>query len=142
MNEGLIKLDCSNCQLLTNISSTTRVSLQELNSNNCELLTYIPLIKGLQILICSNCRCLTNIPMIEGISSLYCYNCIWLKENNKEYENNIKKLNRIQKFIRKIIMSKRLIKLIAKIMPLYYHPDCKGGYMHKKQMFIDIQSMY
>ncbi len=55
------------------------------------------------------------------------------------YEKNIKKLKRIQEFIRKIIMSKRLMGLIPKIIPIYYNPECKGGYMHKKQMLVELQ---
>ncbi len=82
---------------------------------------------------------LTNIPKIQGLLELYCSNCPWLNIKNEQFEINIKKLKRIQEFIRKIIMSKRLMELIPKIMAIYYHPECKGGYMHKKQMLVDLQ---
>ncbi len=36
----------------------------------------------------------------------------------------------------KIIISKWLIKLIPKIIPIYYHPQCKGGYFDKKKFSI------
>ncbi len=78
--------------------------------------------------------------------NLHCQNCQWLNIKNIEYENNIKKLKIIQKFTKKIILSKRLIVLISKITPfellrrpIYYHPECKGGYIHKKQMLVDLQ---
>ncbi len=82
---------------------------------------------------------LIKIPLREGTREHHIDKCMWLNINNIEYENNIKKLRIIQKFITKIIMSKRLMRLIPKIIPLYYHPECKGGYMHKKQMLVDIQ---
>ena len=46
--------------------------------NDCPLLTYIPNIKGLQILNCSNCSLLTNIPNIEGLEVIYCNDCVLL----------------------------------------------------------------
>ncbi len=30
---------------------------------------------------------------------------------------------------------KRLFKLIPKLMTIYYHPNCKGGYFHKKEIY-------
>ncbi len=71
-------------------------------------------LKDYKSFYCSNCRLLTDITLIEfrfrscRLIKFYCINCIWIKGNNVEYENNIKKLKTIQKIIRKIIMSKRL----------------------------------
>ena len=31
-------------------------------------------------------------------------------------------------------MSKRLLKLIKQIIPIYYHPNHKGGWLHKRDM--------
>ncbi len=139
--EGLKILNCCNCQLITNIPLIA--GLEELFCNCCSLLTNIPLIEGLQTLNCSDCPILTKIPFIQVRSyEMYrfnCSNCKWLKESNQEYENNIKKVKHIQEFMRKIILSRRLIVLIQKIVPIYYHPDCKGGYIHKKQMLVDLQ---
>ncbi len=156
--EGLKILHCYNCRSLTNITLIN--GLQELHCGNCPMLSNIPLIKGLQQLSCDNCPLVKNIPLIEelqrlkctncplltnvptpinNIPLLYCYNCKWLKENNYEYDNNIKKIKIIQRFIKKNILGKRLIRLIPKIIPIYYHPEYKGGYMHKKQMLIDVQ---
>ena len=64
--------------------------------------------------------------------------CQWLTyhniENSEEYNDKIKKLTYLQNWFKKLILSKRLIKIIPGIMPIYYHPDSKGGYLHKRDM--------
>ena len=75
---------------------------------------------------------------------VYCYNCPWLNVRNVKYENNIKNLKILQKYFKKILLSKKLLKLIPRLMPfglllckarpLYYHPESKGGYLHKRDM--------
>ncbi len=103
------------------------------------MLTNIPSIQGLQDLDCSNCPLLTYIPSIQGLQELICSNCKWLNINNIKYEINIKKLKKLQQWMKKIKLSKRLRELIRQLMPLYYHPESKEGYLHKKEMleFID-----
>ncbi len=141
--QGLQVLDCFNCPLLTNISSIQ--VLQNLCCSYCPLLTcgsegacpkkaHIPSIQGLKILDCSNCPLLTDIPSIQGLQNLCCCYCPWLNIDNMEYEINIKKLKILQQWIKKVILSKRLRELIPLLMPLYYNPEAKGGYMHKKKM--------
>ncbi len=44
-------------------------------------------------------------------------------------------------FRKKIIISKRLIKLIPHLIPLYYHPDAKGGFFHKKTILKFIEKI-
>ncbi len=50
-----------------------------LNCSFCPLVTFIPLIVGLQTLLCNNCPLLKNreasLPLIKGLRTLYCYNC-------------------------------------------------------------------
>ncbi len=148
--EKLQKLYCEYCPLLTNILSYT--TLQELNCSSCPLLKNIPLIESLKILYCFNCPMLTKIAIIKDekvltsgrifqektskskLRELYCTKCKWLNINNIEYDNNIKNLIKLQMWLKKILMSKRLICLIPKLMPIYYHPEAKGGYLHKKNM--------
>ncbi len=132
--QGLEKLDCSYCELLTYIPSIQ--GLKKLFCYNCALLTNIPSIQGLRELDCSGCKLLTNIPLtsIQGLQDLHFYNCLWLNIKNKEFETNIKMLKILQQWIKKIILSKRLSELIPLLIPLYYDPEAKGGYFHKKNM--------
>ncbi len=63
--------------------------------------------------------------------------CLWLEEPmNRGYDENIKNLKIIQKWIKKMLLSKRLMRLIRRLMPLYYAPDAKGGYFHKREMLV------
>ncbi len=88
---------------------------------------------------------LINIKSIEKIKRILYAGCKWLYNENLgdvlsrcEYKNNVKKVIKIQKWMKKIIISKRLITLIPFLIPLYYDPECKGGYIHKKKMLIDL----
>ncbi len=72
-NSGLIRLNCNNCPLLTNISYIN--DLKNLYCHDCPLLRDIALIDGLKILACYNCPMLTNIPLIDGLEILNCVKC-------------------------------------------------------------------
>ncbi len=78
---------------------------------------------------------LTNIPYIQVLQNLYCWNCPWLNINNSMYDKKIKKLILLQLWLKRINLSKKIKKLIPQLIPLYYHPLAKGGYIHKKNMF-------
>jgi hypothetical protein len=41
---------------------------------------------------------------------------------------------KLQIVCKKKLLGRRLEKLIPELMPIYYHPLAKGGYMHKKEM--------
>jgi hypothetical protein len=148
--DGLQELYCSNCPLLTNIPHIDE--LQELNCSYCPLLTDIPLIYGLKRLDCSNCPLIVNIPQIDSLQSLFCfdcrlltslnvnianlnyllaYGCIWLRYKNPHFNESINKLIILQKWFKKLYMSRKLKRIIPQIIPLYYHPDAKGGYFDK-----------
>src|SRR5204863_507877 len=126
--EGLQTLYCPNCPLLTTIPQIE--GLQTLDCFDCPLLTKIPQIEGLQTLDCSNCLLLTTIPQIEGLQTLHCNGCKWLK-TDPGYIESIKKLKRLQGWFRRIILSYQLKRLTLQLIPLYYHPDAKGGYFDK-----------
>src|SRR5205823_4143083 len=121
----------------------------------CPLITNIPHIKGLLTLWCVNCPLIASIPQIEGLQGLICsycpsigsfttsipyskmlkcVGCNWLDNNyyNPEFHHNIKKLKRLQVWFKSILLGKRLKKIIFEIIPLYYHPLAKGGYLHKR----------
>ena len=85
---------------------------------------------------------LTHIPVNRSKKFIGNYfNCTWVNENNYNYINNIDKLIILQRWFKKIIFSKRLTKIIPLLMPLYYHPSSKGGYLHKKQLLEFVDSM-
>ena len=94
-------------------------------------------IEDITELDCSNCPLLQSIPKeLVKIVRLYCSNCPWLEHNmNKDYNSNITKLFLLQKWFRGCLMSKKLKKIYKPILEIYFHPDYKGGYLHKKSMF-------
>ncbi len=131
--DELQKLECFRCPNLVTIPYIE--GLQELNCSDCPSLTNIPIIEGLQQLICYDCRLLTNIPFIENLQMIVCYNCPWLNVKNTDFDNNIVKLVKLQQWIKRILLSKKLKKIIPQLVPLYYHPDAKGGYLDKKYIY-------
>jgi hypothetical protein len=142
---GLQKLFCYNCPLLRNVPHIN--TLDTLFCSDCPLLDNIPLINGLKTLDCSKCPKLTNVP--DGLQKLWCngcrlltrldlknntwlgaYGCVWLKRD-PNFNESIKKLVILQRWFRSMSLSLRLKRLIPQIIPLYYHPDAKGGYFDK-----------
>ena len=150
--EGLKRLDCSYCPLLTTVPKieglkilccydcpllTTIPNIEELkvlDCSFCPLLTTISEIEGLKILYCYDCPLLTNIPNIEGLEKLFCFGCKWLPNENKDYKNNINLLLKTQKMVKNFIKRRRLKYLEQEILKIYFHPDMKGGYFYKKGM--------
>ena len=84
---------------------------------------------------------LPEIPDIEGLEILDCRYCPWLKQSPEYQPNHIKKLIRLQNWFKSYLMSKKLTLLLKELLPLYYHPDAKGGWLHKRDMmqFFDNQ---
>lgn len=161
MIRGLKLLICNNCPGLIEIPLIR--GLQTLYCHDCSGLIKIPLIQELQILYCYNCPKLTEISLIEQnkgltIDCARCRNltqlhiptsarlivdgCVWLNHPvNQHYNKNIKKLIILQKWLKKMLVRKRLIKLIPILIPLYYHPESKGGYFHKKEILEFVESL-
>jgi len=67
---------------------------------------------------------------MKNITWLGIDGCVWLNRD-PDFDKSIKKLIRLQQWFRSMLMSRRLKRLIAQIMPIYYHPDAKGGYFDK-----------
>jgi hypothetical protein len=147
---GLHILDCDQCPLLADIPHIN--SLQILDCSNCPLLTNIPLINDLRTLDCSGCPLLTTIPNTNNLSTLdcsYCRSftelfdtsiryvektgCVWLS-SDPNFEQSMKKLIFLQQWFRRMGLSLRLKKLIPLIVPLYYHPAARGGYLDKLEI--------
>jgi len=90
---------------------------------------------NITILDCSHCPLLQSIPKeLVNLTELYCRNCPWLKNNNIDYNSNIYKLLSLQKWFRRCLMSRKLKKLYKPILEIYFHPEYKGGYLHKRDM--------
>src|SRR5437773_2058455 len=125
-------LDCSKCPFLTLIPIIP--GLHELYCSECPMLTEISIIPGLKKLECCWCPLLTEIPKIDGLKSLICYYCKWLRVENENFDDQLKKVIVLQRWFKKVLLSKNMVKLIPQLMPLYYHPESKGGYLHKRNM--------
>ena len=136
MIDGLEELYCIWCPQLRKIPKIE--SLTILSCFSCKSLTYIPRLPNLGYLNCQDCDMLTDISMNQGSYWTSAHFCKWLKENDG-IDENVSKLVILQKWFKGILMSKKLLKLINQLIPLYYHPDAKGGYFHKKYMleFLD-----
>ena len=105
-------LDCHGCKSVTNDALKLYVLEHKITNLNC-----------------SNTN-ITKIPDIEG-----CYiitnNCYWLDKLH------IEKVITTQKMIRNYYMRKKLIHIRDQLIPIYFHPEMKGGYLHKKSMMAD-----
>ena len=122
---GLEKLGCS----YTNITEIPHiVGLKRLWCYKTNI-TEIPNIVGLKRLWCSNTN-ITEIPHIEGCHIIIHY-CHWLEQEN------IEKVITSQKMMRNYYMRKKLVHIRDQLMPIYFHPEMKGGYLHKKSMMAD-----
>jgi hypothetical protein len=59
--------------------------------------------------------------------------CVWLSiEPN--FKRSLEKLIYLQRWVKKRRLRIKLKNLIPRIIPIYYHPDAKGGYFDKKNM--------
>lgn len=110
MISGLKDLRCFYCSLLTDIPAIQGLKL--LHCNQCVSLKNIPFIETLEDLDISCCYLLTNIPRYENLNYFCCYGCRWINIEALEYDENLRKLIKLQKNVKNIIMSNRLIRLI------------------------------
>ena len=87
---------------------------------------------------------LTNIDYTScpNLTSLFidCYNCTWIV-NNPDFKNNLKKLKKLQGWFKRTLQRKKIKMILKGTIPIYYHPDMKGGYMHKKEMSIFLKDL-
>ena len=113
----LVSLYCAECPLLIGIPVIE--GLQRLNCSNCPLLTTIPQITALQKLNCSNCRLIIKLPQVTKSIDLNKSGCVW-ENDDINYKQSIDKLIFLQRWLKKIILSKRLTILIPQLIPLYH----------------------
>ncbi len=132
---------CLNCPVITKI--VCGHGLEQINCFNCTTLTHILDDNKSQLkqLVCTLCRNLLQIPP-KKYRYLSATKCAWLSHpSNLEYDENIGKLKILQRWIKKVVIGKRIKRLIPSLMPLYYHPEAKGGYFHKKRILEFIDSL-
>ncbi len=131
--ENLVELNCSNCDKLTEIPFYE--NLQFLIAWDSLSLKKIQPMKRLQMLNTFNCRQLIECPGFHnGMYEYTCKNCPWINYQNPNYQRNIEKIIVLQKWFQGFVRSKKMKQMIKCIVPIYYHPDNKGGYFHKKKM--------
>jgi len=132
---NLTQFFCIDCPLLQSIPKEL-VNLTGLFCFDCPLLQSIPNeCVNITSLWCNDCPLLQSIPKeLVNISHLSCINCPWLENDNRDYNNNIYKLLLLQKWFRGCLMSRKLKKLYKPILEIYFHPEYKGGYLHKRNM--------
>ena len=76
---------------------------------------------------------LTSVPKLN-YTELSVHNCKWINKNNNYYDSNIHKLIFLQKFFKKHLLIKKILNISIQIIPIWWDPQCKGGFFHKKSM--------
>ena len=140
--DEIIKLTC--CSEVTDIpdllnlewlvccrGKVTQISnLPKLEYLNCSYtyITQIPNLPKLEWLYCSG-TWITEISVPKGCQ-VVAHDCPLLDDGN------VNKLIKLQKWIRKIILANKMIRLAKskKFAEIYYSPDCKGGWWAKKEL--------
>lgn len=154
--KGLESLYCYNCPKLLKIADIQ--GLKILDCAYCESLIKIPAIQTLEEIDCTGCQSLIEISFIKNLKDLFFPDCEKLNLINvklpdtirhigsdklkwKNNSSNRKKLITLQRWFKNMLMSRKIIKIIPLLMPLYYHPDSKGGYFHKKEMLTSLMNL-
>jgi hypothetical protein len=78
---------------------------------------------------CHNCHTSYNI-MVNNNEMIKC-----------EELTKIEKVIIIQKWFKRILLGRKLLKMIPRLAPLYYDPEAKGGYFHKKKMLKFVENI-
>lgn len=143
--QGLEYLRCADCPNLKLIPKID--TLRAIYCWNCPNLKTIEYNDSLNTLWCFACPCLINVPISYGkLNNVLFESCDWLnltqrKDYDAKFKNRIEKLKILQLWFKKTIMRKRLLKLIPQILPLYYHPNAKGGYLHKRNILYFVEKI-
>jgi hypothetical protein len=128
---NLTALICVNCPMLT--TTPLLPNLTYLSCYECPLLTTIPLLPNLTYLSCYMCPMFTTIPLLPNLTRLHCIKCPWLLNDDK-YDNSISNLLILQRWFKKLLFAKGLIRRSIQITPYWYDPNAHGGFFHKKHM--------
>jgi hypothetical protein len=71
---------------------------------------------------------------ITDIKTLDCSGCPWISKGKQGFEERIQKLIVLQRWYRRMMLYRNYLIRIDEIVPIYYHPDCKGGYFAKRRI--------
>ena len=130
---NLTTLYCIKLPLLTNIPLLPK--LTRLYYDDCPLLTNIPLLPNLTHLYCDKLPLITNLPILPSVTIIECSNCPWLPiDMDNTYDDNIQNLIILQRWFKKSLLAKGLIRRSIQIAPYWYDPNAHGGFFHKKHM--------
>ena len=126
--EGITELDwCGRCDIS---------HIEGLKKLDCDYtqVTSIPHIEGLKILNCSNIRVI-SIPDIKTITHKLHNDCPFLDPVNIQHIINA------QSMIRRHLKAKKIIRIRNQLIPIYYHPDMKGGYFAKREIMNNFEAL-
>ena len=127
--QKLIFWGCEKIKIIPNIKT-----LLLINCMKCPGLTSIPEIKGLKHLNCTGCTNLINLPKIDDLRNIYCKDCPWLKHfKNPNYEENIRNLVILQKFFKRILASRKLLRIAPILVGVWYSPGCHGAWLAERE---------
>jgi len=136
---GLKCLCCFRLPLLKEIPNI--IGLKTIVCYYCKLIKEIP-ISGIEIVKSIGCPLLINITDISNIKEFRCDGSKWLEHGNILYLHNINKLAILQIWFKKVILRRRILILLKHLIPLYYHPNAHGGYIHKRNMMEYLLNIY
>ena len=122
------KLNCNGCTKLKSIPYIP--SLERLHCGGCTSLKNIPDIPGLKFLVCAFCRMIIHRPKAAMFDFT---GCVWINHrHNFWYKDNISKLIVLQKWFRKCLSSKKLIRIIPILTEIFYSPYSRGALLASK----------
>lgn len=130
--KGIKVLRCYECPHVTTIPKIK--GLKELDLYECTALTTIPKITSLKYLYCYYCPIVARIPKTKKLKVFDIGACPWIPNNNEEYKDNIDSLVKAQRVAKNFLLRRRLKQITPSILKIYFHPEMKGGYFHKKKM--------
>jgi len=130
MLPDLVVLDCNGSGL------TEIPKFPDLMVLNCcrTNLKEIPMFPNLVDLWCNGCTSLTKVPVPR--KSYICRGCTWLEEENKNFDDNIEKLKRLQRFCRNNLKYWRFKRWVnsREFAEWFYDPEQWGGRASKRNI--------
>jgi len=105
----------------------------------CDKLKEIPKIDNIEEIDCTESRLILDNPNVNVKKMTY-ENCPWLNVN-EEYKENLNKVILIQRLFRKNVLIRGILRVSKQIIPIWWDPECKGGYMYKKELLDFIEKI-
>lgn len=114
-------------------------NLQELDVVYSRNLNYVYNLPSLVSISIQGCGMITSIPVSSKVKISFCR--FLSHEVNKNGTINYNRVLKLQRFFRRIILVRAMIRLAnnRKFIEIYYHPDSKGGWIAKKNIYSSLQ---